>query len=328
MDVRYLDRYYSRNEWSKLTKKACNAESFRLALGNDKLSEKFKNFSESGIVLTGFEENGPKRLSDFPVYFYRGKALDIKDRTAAIVGTRKPTPEGVTTAVKTARLLASSGYRIISDLSTGISSCVQNDVAVNYGGGIAVLPSPLGTIYPPYHSDLTDKIVSSKGTIVWLLPPMKNRRIFASDFALANTFIASVSDLVVFIEGTLKSGTKSLIEYSADSGKEILVWKSGAEKPQSEFSDALIECGCRYFKNTEEFKLAAGIEATENSSLNENLTEEENNLIGCAEREISLPLLVEKSGLSAQKALTIISDLEIRGLLEKTPCGNIISAVR
>ncbi len=316
---------FTREQWTEICLRAKREKSFSDSLEREYMIRKTGTLSAQKLSLSCRGKDGSKRVEEFPLYFYKGGKILGEGIIAAITGTRRPTPAGKTVASQTAGILARIGYRIVSDLSSGISSCVQTQMLKLGFPGISVLPSQAGAIYPSYRVDLAEKITLSGGTLVWLFPPMKNARIYPSDFALANSFIASLSDIIIFIEGTLRSGTKSLIEYAAENGKEVIVWKSAVKTPQSEMSEYLIESGCKYFESPEQLLPNEFSAHQEGSSIY--FTEDEIQILDCALEETPLSLLVEKSGISAPKALSLITCLQMRGFLEKTPEGNIKKAV-
>ncbi|MBN1619351.1 DNA-processing protein DprA [candidate division WOR-3 bacterium] len=312
---------FTRVQWTKICLRTKKEKLFSDSLERECKTLRSGTLSSHGIYLSCMGRDKSKRVDEFPLYFYKGGKILEEEKVAAVTGTRRPTAAGKTVAAQTARILAGLGYRIVSDLSSGISSCVQTQMLDLGFPGIAVIPSQAGKVYPSYREDLAEKITHSGGTVVWLLPPMKNARIYPSDFALANTFIASLSDFVVFIEGTLRSGTKSLIEYAAENGREVMVWKSAVKTPQSQMSEYLIESGCKYFESPEQLLPNEYSTHREKSSIN--LTRDEIMILDCALEETPLSLLVEKSAIPASKALSLITCLELRGFLEKTPDGNI-----
>ncbi|MBN1150085.1 DNA-processing protein DprA [candidate division WOR-3 bacterium] len=323
MDIRYIDRFYNKNEWSEICRKTEDCGSFKKALNSGKISSKFNGLHENGISIACFGEGDVRKVEFFPVYFYKGNKTNNKDKIAAVVGTRRPTDQGRTIAMKAALYLSSNGYRVISDLSLGISSCVQKALLKKPFPGIAVIPCAVGDIYPRCQFELARKITLSGGVLIWLLPPSKSRNVFASDFKTANSFIASVSDIVLLVEATMKSGTRSLIESAADQGKDVFAWNSKRDFPQSQLPRHLIESGCGYFESVEELAVLAGFKPDDNRPVLK-LTKEEKTILSEAVNEISIPLLVEKAGIPVKKALVIIADLEAKGLLEKTPGGKVV----
>ena len=71
----------------------------------------------------------PKKLRDarHPVelLYYRGIWELTETRCIAVVGSRKPTPDGVKRATQLARELVAANFTVVSGLATGIDAAAQ-----------------------------------------------------------------------------------------------------------------------------------------------------------------------------------------------------------
>jgi len=86
--------------------------------------------------------------------------------SVAIVGTRRPTPEGVEIARNLARTLAINSVSVISGLARGIDAAAHRGALEGSGHTLAVLPCGINTVYPTSHHNLAKNIINNQGSIV------------------------------------------------------------------------------------------------------------------------------------------------------------------
>jgi DNA processing protein len=87
-------------------------------------------------------------------------------RTIAIVGTRNPTQEGVHVAYRLTQQWVRYGYVIVSGLARGIDTAAHKGALEAAGKTIAVLGTPLDTIYPAENKGLAEQIVKEGGLLL------------------------------------------------------------------------------------------------------------------------------------------------------------------
>ncbi len=166
--------------------------------------------------------------------YTKGIFLPQDQNAVAIVGSRKPTKQGLEIAYKFAYEIAKADITIISGLARGIDSAAHKAALDAAGRTIAVLGSGLDIIYPPENKKLAEEIMKS-GVLVSEFP--QGTKPFAKNFLARNRVIAKLSKAVLVIEGKRRSGTLSTAGWAADEGKEVFA------VPGSEITDYLIENG-------------------------------------------------------------------------------------
>ena len=128
-----------------------------------KMSEGHKIKSE-GIIRQGDPEypelldeisNSPEKL------YYRGDPALLNTRCIAIVGSRKPTIQGVKTAELIAGRLSEAGITVVSGLAGGIDSAAHRGALQKGGNTIAVIGNGLDVYYPSYNRDLQNDIADA-----------------------------------------------------------------------------------------------------------------------------------------------------------------------
>jgi len=164
----------------------------------------------------------------------RGKILPEDEFAVAIVGSRKPTTKGLTTAFDFAFYLAGHGVTVISGMARGIDSAAHKGALSAGGRTIAVLGSGIDVIYPPENRILALEIVKN-GALVSEFPNGTGPH--AKNFLQRNRLITKLSRAVLVVEGARRSGTLSTASWAGNLGKEVFA------VPGSEATEWLIENG-------------------------------------------------------------------------------------
>ena len=108
-------------------------------------------------------------------------------------------------------------------------------------GTIAVLGSGIDNIYPKENLELAREIIKNKGCIISEYPlGTKPERLH---FPQRNRIISSLSDGVVVIEASKRSGALITAEFALEQGKEVFAVPGDINKKQSEGTNQLIKDG-------------------------------------------------------------------------------------
>jgi DNA processing protein len=173
-----------------------------------------------------FHKSYPKSLSDIteppPVLFIKGqeKILKYKKVKVAIVGARKASPAGLAYTKEIVKKYCQEGAVIVSGLAEGIDTCAHQ-VALEEGcETIAVMATGIDVCFPKKNQALYEEI-SSRGVICTEFfpgtPPM------ASFFPTRNRIIAALSDIIIMVEGTSKSGALYTVRNGLKFHKKVFV---------------------------------------------------------------------------------------------------------
>lgn len=314
MDIRYLNKIFTKKEWINLNKTLLIKKINFISLQKSQ-EELYNKLYKDNIRLVYFKEREYcQKLSDnFPIYFIKGKKISNEKPIVAIVGSRKATNEGKIIAQDISEILTKKKFSIISDLSYGISFTAQKAAIENRGNNIIVFPSQAGKIYPQYYQDYINKN-SDSSTLIWLFPPnYRDSRIYLSEFKTVNNLISLLADIIIFIEGTKYSGTRSLINSAADYGKEILIWGKKRNCPQGELAQILIENGCKPFYSIDNILKYFGLyekKITSDSNI-------KTRIIQLLDEPTPITILLEKFEYSPGYILQIILDMELEGLIQR-----------
>lgn len=139
--------------------------------------------------------------------------------TLGIVGTRKCSEYGRKVTNDFSRKIADSGVCIISGLAIGIDGMAHNAAIEKKGKTIAVLGSGLENIYPKENEWLFYKIIQEGGCIISEYPPEtipdKNK------FPIRNRIVSGLSDALLVVEASHRSGSSITAKYARKEGKDI-----------------------------------------------------------------------------------------------------------
>jgi len=166
-----------------------------------------------GIRLYGAGEYPPSlRDAQDPVQllYFQGNWDITSTRCVAIVGTRKPSPEGRGRARKLAKAFVDTGFTVVSGLAAGIDTAAHT-AAIEAGGlTVAVLGTPITTSYPPENAELqrtiadTYLVISQVPIVRYSRQMWRGNRLF---FPARNVTMSALTEATVIVEAGNTSGT-------------------------------------------------------------------------------------------------------------------------
>ncbi|MBS3905120.1 MAG: DNA-processing protein DprA [Simkania sp.] len=170
---------------------------------------------QAGIRLIGCHDaiypTSLHQLPDPPLVLYcKGHLLPHDQNALAIIGTRKPSSQGLMTAETFGHTCARSFVTVISGLAKGIDTAAHQG-ALQTGRTIAVLGSGLQHIYPKENRALAEKI-SQHGALLSEYPLHTPPKPF--QFPRRNRLIAALSLGALLVEGALNSGSMQAMHWA------------------------------------------------------------------------------------------------------------------
>ena len=121
-------------------------------------------FDEDFPVVNVNAPNGDRPY----LLFYKGDLSLLNDlnRNVAVIGYTTPTDEQIARESKIVEQLVNHNQHIVSGLAKGCDG-IAHTVCMDCGGKtIAILPSPLNSIFPAAHRDMAQRIVKTGGLII------------------------------------------------------------------------------------------------------------------------------------------------------------------
>lgn len=164
-----------------------------------------------------------KELYDPPYLLFVRGSLDQSSCAAstAIVGTRKPSEEGLRLAYTVGGLCACRDVTVISGLARGIDTAAHSGVLKDQGRTWAVMGSGFDHIYPAVNRSLAKSIVDHGGALISeYLPEQEPRR---WTFPKRNRIISGLSQSVLMIEAPESSGALITVDFALEQGRDVFV---------------------------------------------------------------------------------------------------------
>jgi DNA processing protein len=175
-------------------------------------------------ILHSSQPEFPKRLQAIPDapewLFYQGNIELLRKPAVAMVGTRRPTPDGDFLAHFMVSLCRHYDISTISGLADGIDQQVHL-YSLRYGlPTISVLGTGMLRDFPAGSEKLRQEIVDRGGLI--LTEYLPNQSYSAENFVRRNRLQSALSKIVVPIEWKAKSGTAHTVHFAAEHQRRIL----------------------------------------------------------------------------------------------------------
>ncbi|MBL8121509.1 DNA-protecting protein DprA [Candidatus Saccharibacteria bacterium] len=160
----------------------------------------------------------------------------------AIVGSRGVTPYGRSVAELLASQLAERGISIVSGLALGVDA-IAHEAAVRSGQGphLAVLANGLDEIYPASNTILAQRLLEQGGAIISEYPV--GTPSFKQNFVARNRIVAGLSQALLIIEASDKSGTLHTARFALEQGRDVMVVPGNITSPHSVGCNNLIKAG-------------------------------------------------------------------------------------
>jgi DNA processing protein len=162
-----------------------------------------------------------------PTLYLAGERELLRQKSVAIVGSRKASPDGLRRAERLARELVARGIVIMSGLAEGIDQAAHRAAIAAHGRTVAVIGTPLTKAYPAAHAQLQIEIYSSH---LLVSPFADNERTFPSSFPLRNKVMARLSAATVIVEAGDTSGSLHQAVECVEIGKPLFIAKSVLSK--------------------------------------------------------------------------------------------------
>lgn len=256
--------------------------------------------------------DAPKRLK------YLGQRPDSKADYFAIVGTRHMTPYGKNVAYDFAHALAKR-FVIVSGLAYGIDA-VAHRAALDAGGKtVAVLGSGLNKITPPCNLGLA-KEIQKNGSIISEYEDDFGP--FKGTFPQRNRIIAGMSIATLVIEAPERSGALITARLALEYNRDVFAIPGNITQETSKGTNKFIRDG-KAFPTTcvqdifDYLELSSPPQNSATKSQEHALSTDEESVYSLLKNShMSIDDLVAETGLQTSRINTVLSLLELKGLIE------------
>lgn len=155
-----------------------------------------------------------------PFVFVAGKLEPRDARSVAVIGTRRPTPQGVQTAGAVARHLVGAGYTVISGLAAGIDTSAHTAALRAGGRTVAVIGTGVNHAYPPQNAELQRTIAAEGAVVSQFWPDARPTR---RSFPLRNAVMSGLSLASVIVEASQTSGARVQARLALAHGRPVFL---------------------------------------------------------------------------------------------------------
>jgi len=225
---------------------AAAAQSIALGKSLELASEEYDHAREMGAsVIVPGDAQYPKRLLEIydpPLALYvKGDAEVIDQPGISVVGTRHPTPYGVSMAERLACDLAAHGLIIFSGMARGIDTAAHRGALNAHGRTVAIWGTGIDQLYPKENKKISEQIVESGGAIISEFP--LGTFPAPQNFPVRNRIISGISIGVLVIEAAEYSGTRVTARCALEQGREVFAVPGNVTNKTSWGPNTLIKQG-------------------------------------------------------------------------------------
>lgn len=182
-----------------------------------------------------------KSLSDAPyLLFVWGETYHLGKDQIAVVGSRSPTPQGLSSAAEMSRQLSRAGFTITSGMAIGIDGAAHRAALEVGGATVAVQGCGIDLVYPRSHERLA-RYILEQGCLVSEYPtgvPAHPRH-----FPQRNRIVTGLCRGTLVVEATIKSGSLISARLAMEQGREVFAVPGSIYAQQSAGCHQLIRQG-------------------------------------------------------------------------------------
>ncbi len=238
----------------------------------------------------------------------------------AVVGSRKATTYGKDTVRKLIAGLKGYPIAIVSGLAVGIDALAHEAALDNGLFAMAFPGSGISekVLYPTSNLHLAEKIIDSGGCLISEFPPEMKAELYT--FPMRNRLMAGISKASLIIEAQEKSGTLITARMALDYNKEVLAVPGPINSEYSKGTNRLIRQGATPITCSEDILEALGFKIDETSkqkNLFDDASPEEKSVLKLLVESLPRDELIRAMKLSTQEANTLLSIMEIKGLIKE-----------
>jgi DNA processing protein len=192
-------------------------------------------FNAGARLLTVLDDEYPTNLRLIynlpPFIFVLGELHSEDERSVAVVGTRKPTAEGVDCARDMARGLALDGVTVVSGMARGIDTAAHTAALEAGGRTVAVMGTGILRRYPAENADLANRILEHGALVSQFWPSAAPN---SYNFPRRNVVMSGISQGTVVIEASSTSGAKMQARFAVEHGKLVFLAPLAASQDWAE----------------------------------------------------------------------------------------------
>lgn len=271
----------------------------------------------------------PARLKPYhdspAILYYKGKVDFNPLRTVSIVGTRKPSHQGILLCEEIVAGLKPYGVTIVSGLAYGVDitahkKCIEENIPT-----IGSVAHGLGHIYPAKHKHIALEMLENGGLISEYPSktiPDKER------FPMRNRIIAGMADALIVVESARKGGSMITAKFAGNYNKDIFAIPGRVKDKQAAGCNWLIKTHqAALLESADDIGYIMGWQNQKKEGIQQKLFVEYSpsekivvDLLSPSE-PIGIDQLTYQSQLTNSKMSSLLLSLEFKGAVKSIP-GN------
>lgn len=321
------------------------AERTRLTAKGRRAFEELKEDFDQGMVLTRLEERGieavtlvdeayPPMLAEIPdpppTLFVDGGVPP--GPMVALVGSRKASATGLEAARTLGRALGERGVCVVSGLAVGIDAAAHEGALEAGGPTVGVLGCGIDVVYPRSNRHLFGQVRDGGGIISEYYlgeAPLQWR------FPARNRIIAGLSEVVVVVEASEKSGALITARHALEAGRDVWAVPGPFSFAECRGSNSLLADGAGVLWDVDGFVEAVAPEKAAPRRLTRTqgadtgvetipgeLPETEAAVLGVVGFEpTEVDVVATRSGIEVREILPALALLELKGYVRRDASG-------
>jgi DNA processing protein len=288
----------------------------------------------NGLLAIG-DANYPtllRAIADPPlVLFVRGEPSVLGRAQVAVVGTRKPSPDGRRMAFALARDLAGRGIAVCSGLALGIDTEAHRGALHDSGSTVAVLGNGLDRVYPASNAALAGSI-AEHGALVSEFPV--DAVPLAENFPQRNRLISGLSVAVVVVEAALRSGSLITARHALEQGRDVFAVPGSVFNPVAAGCHELIRQGAALAASVDDVvaetralaAFAIGAATPQHHAPPVPALDDAGKLLlhNIGYSAMTVDMLVDATGIPADTVIATLCALEVAGVVATTSTGGFV----
>ena len=205
--------------------------------------------TQFGVCVHGAGEY-PEKLQDaaYPIelLYYQGWLDLVASRSVAVVGSRRPSRDGLSRTRRLVRELVSDDFTVVSGLAAGVDRAAHETAIENGGRTIAVIGTPLSHVYPKEHAALQHRIAEE----FLIVSPVPVKRYESQDyrrnrlfFPERNVVMSALTEATIIVEAGETSGTLIQARAALQQGRKLFILDSCFRNPRLTWPARLVAKG-------------------------------------------------------------------------------------
>lgn len=186
-----------------------------------------------------------RKIAPQNLYYEGDISLLTESVKVAVVGSRKPTKEGIIRAKTITKALVQQGITVVSGLAEGIDTIAHETAIANGGRTITCLGTPLNVTYPKSNTDLLLKI-KKEHLAISQFP--SGYPLMRQNFPQRNKTMALFSDATIIVEASENSGTRHQGWEALKLGRILFIMQNVAENDSLIWPKEMMKYGAQILK--------------------------------------------------------------------------------